>query len=85
MDTQSNQSKGATNALVIKRRSAVLPILGAVTAVLILAAILIPGQIIAAWRVMKLVRWKVSMRSRTLNSDTQQRIRQRDSAAISRC
>jgi hypothetical protein len=56
MDTQSNQSKGATNALVIKRRSAVLPILGAVTAVLILAAVLIPGQIIAAWRVMKLVR-----------------------------
>jgi hypothetical protein len=47
MDTQSNRSERATNARVIKRRSAVLPIVGAVILVLILAAILIPGQIVS--------------------------------------
>jgi len=45
MDTQSNHSEGPQTR-VIKRRSAVLPILGAVTFVLILAAIIIPGQIV---------------------------------------
>jgi hypothetical protein len=37
----------ATNSRVIKRRSALPPILGAVALVLILAAILIPGQIVS--------------------------------------
>jgi hypothetical protein len=47
MDTQSEQSKGATTARVVKRRSAILPILGIITFVLIVAAILIPGQIVS--------------------------------------
>ena len=47
MDTQSNQSDGARNARVIRRRSSVLLVVGAVTFVLILAAILIPGQIVS--------------------------------------
>ena len=47
MDTQSNHSEGATNARVIRRRSVVLPILGAVTFVLILAAIIIPHNMVS--------------------------------------
>jgi type IV pilus assembly protein PilA len=47
MDTKSNPGKGTTNARVIKRRSAVLPIIGAVTFILVLAVILIPGQIVS--------------------------------------
>jgi hypothetical protein len=47
MDTQSNQSEGPTNARVKKRRSPVLPILGVGTFVLVLAAILIPHQMVS--------------------------------------
>jgi hypothetical protein len=47
MDTQSNQTEGPTNARVKTRRSPVLPILGIVTFVLILAAILIPHQMVS--------------------------------------
>jgi hypothetical protein len=47
MDTQSNQSEGPTNARVKRRRSRVLPILGVMTFVLILAAILIPHQMVS--------------------------------------
>jgi hypothetical protein len=47
MDTRSSQTERATNARFIKRRSAVLPIIGTVILVLILAAVLIPGQIVS--------------------------------------
>jgi type IV pilus assembly protein PilA len=47
MDTHSNKSEGATNPRVIKRRRAVLPIIGAVALVLVLAAILIPHNMVS--------------------------------------
>jgi type IV pilus assembly protein PilA len=47
MDTESNQSETATNARVKKRRSLVLPILGVVTFVLIVAAIWIPHNMVS--------------------------------------
>jgi hypothetical protein len=47
MNSQSNQSAGLSNARDKKRRSLVLPILGVVTFVLILAAILIPHQMVS--------------------------------------
>jgi|SRR5271165_327948 len=47
MNTPSDQSDVTNKAHVTKRRSADFPILGAVTFVRILAAIIIPGQIVS--------------------------------------
>jgi hypothetical protein len=47
MDTQSNQSEGATNARIGKRRSAIFPILGVVAFAVILAAIIVPHQMVS--------------------------------------
>lgn len=47
MDTPSHQNDLTTNAHVTKRRSALLPVLGVLAFVLILAAIFIPGQIVS--------------------------------------
>jgi type IV pilus assembly protein PilA len=47
MDTQSNQSEGAKNTRLTKRRSAVFRIFGAIAFALILVAILLPHQLVS--------------------------------------